>query len=260
MRKIGLNEIHDILYDILCDIDDFCSASGIRWSLGYGTLLGAVRYGDFIPWDDDADIIMPREDFDRFVATYKGKYECILDTRRKDVYYVAGVAKVHDPSTDKFRSAESRHKYISHYGVSVDIFAFDPVPDDPKEYEAFMKKAIHYHRRLLYRSRKSGSPLLMLSSHIHSTDWWLKRCDELAHSCNPKECRRIGIILGSRTLKNVHPKDFFSHIKPIALRGRSFPGPENPAAYLTQIYGAGYMTPPPENERLGHGGEVWALE
>lgn len=257
MRQIGIDEVHDILFDILCDIDDFCRASGLRWALGYGTLLGAIRYGDFIPWDDDADIVMPREDFDRFVATYNGKYECILNTRREDVFYVAGVAKVHDPRTDKF--VASRRKYICHYGVSVDIFALDPVPDDTAQYQALMKEAIHCHRRLLYRSRKSGSPLLLLSAWSHSLDWWMERCNSLARSCKPEECSRIGIILGSRTARNVHPKDFFDHLEPVKLRGRAFPAPADTGAYLTQMYGPDYIVPPPESERVGHGGEVWML-
>ena len=258
MRKIGIDEVHDILFDILCDIDNFCRENGLRWAMGYGTVLGAVRYGDFIPWDDDADIVMPREDFDRFVATYKGKYECILNTRRDDVFYVAGVAKVHDPSTDKF--VASRSKYICHYGVSVDIFALDPVPDDQTEYNALVRKTIHAHRRLLYRSRRTGSPILLLDSHFHSLDWWYKRCDRLARSCRPEDCSRIAILLGTRSARNIHPKDFFEHLKPLKLRGREFPAPEDTDSYLRQMYGPSYMTPPPENERDGHGGEVWKLE
>lgn len=62
MKEIGIDEVHDILYRIMVDVDGFCRREGIRYSLAYGTLLGAVRSGDFIPWDDDADIIMPRAD------------------------------------------------------------------------------------------------------------------------------------------------------------------------------------------------------
>ncbi len=260
MRKIGIDEVHDILFDILCDIDNFCRENGLRWAMGYGTVLGAIRYGDFIPWDDDADIVMPRDDFDRFVATYNGKYECIFNTRREDVFYVSGVAKVHDPHTDKFLAKSSRRKFLSHYGVSVDVFPLDPVPDDPEAYATLMKEAIHCHRRLLYRSRKTGSPFLLAGAWIHSLDWWFDRCDKLARSREAEECSRIGIILGSRTPRNVHPKDFFEHLKPLKLRDRSFPAPEDTDAYLTQMYGPDYMTPPPENERVGHGGEVWKLE
>lgn len=257
MKLLGIEEVHDILYDILCDVDDFCRREGIRYYIGYGTLLGAVRYGDFIPWDDDADIVMPREDFDRFTATYKGRYECILNTQRDDVFYVSGVAKVHDPATDKFLA--SKRKYRSHYGVSLDIFALDPVPDGQEEFEALLKEAIHCHRRLLYRCRKSGSPLLLAEAYMHSLDWWWKRCDSIARSCKAADCSRVGVILGARSTRNVHPKDFISHLRDIRFRDRLFPAPEDTDSYLSQIYGPTYMTPPPESERVGHGGVVYRL-
>ena len=81
MQTLTLPDIHATLLEILKDIDAFCRREGICYALGYGTLLGAVRYGDFIPWDDDADLIMPRADFDRFVASYPsdGRFHCLLD-------------------------------------------------------------------------------------------------------------------------------------------------------------------------------------
>ena len=71
MRQIGdLREIQLRLLDILTDVDRFCRSEGLRYSIAYGTLLGAVRHKGFIPWDDDVDILMPRPDFERFIASY----------------------------------------------------------------------------------------------------------------------------------------------------------------------------------------------
>lgn len=257
MKLLDLNEIHDILYSILCEVDDFCKKEGIRYCIGYGTLLGAVRYGDFIPWDDDVDIIMPRKDFDRFVASYRGRYECILNTQRKDVFYVSGYAKVHDPSTDKF--ATRRNQYLSRYGVSVDVFPFDPVPDGDMACEAHMKRAGHYHRRLRYRSSNTGSPLLLLQSRLHGIDWWFNKCQEVARSLREDDCSRIGVLLGPESARDIQAKDFFTRLKEIRLRGRMFPCPGNVDAYLTQRYGPSYIVPPPENERTGHGCDVYQI-
>ena len=257
MRIIGLDEIHDILYSILCDVDEFCRREGIHYSIGYGTLLGAVRYGDFIPWDDDVDIIMPRPDFDRFVSTYKGKYECLLNTRRDDVHYVSGYAKVHDSGTDKY--VDRRKSFYSRYGVSVDVFPMDPVPDDDAACTALMKKVSHIHRRLAYRSRKSGSPMLLLYSRLHSTDWWWKKLNTTLRSCKAEECSRIAVMVGPESARNIQAKDFFGNLKEIRLREHSFPCPGNIEAYLTQLYGPTFMTPPPENERTGHGCVVYQI-
>lgn len=68
MKKIALSlkEHQDILYELLYVLDDFCNDNRIRYFLGYGTLLGAVRHHGIIPWDDDADIMMEREEYERF--------------------------------------------------------------------------------------------------------------------------------------------------------------------------------------------------
>ena len=81
MRELKLEEIQGILLDIMTDIDSFCRENNIRYIISSGTLLGAVRHKGFIPWDDDADMFMPREDFDRFVKIYKGrKYHLLYNT------------------------------------------------------------------------------------------------------------------------------------------------------------------------------------
>ena len=65
MKQLSHKEIQSRLAEILVVVDEFCKSEGIRYSMAYGTLLGAVRHKGFIPWDDDIDILMPRPDFDR---------------------------------------------------------------------------------------------------------------------------------------------------------------------------------------------------
>ena len=68
MKEIeNIQDIHSILLDSLCYFDSFCKSKGLKYFLGNGTLLGAAKYGGFVPWDDDADILMPREDYDKLV-------------------------------------------------------------------------------------------------------------------------------------------------------------------------------------------------
>ena len=62
MKVMSLQEQHSCALEILKDIDAFCRKNGIRYSIAYGTLLGAVRHKGFITWDDDMDLLMQRED------------------------------------------------------------------------------------------------------------------------------------------------------------------------------------------------------
>lgn len=260
MQVLTLPDIHAGLLEILKDIDAFCRREGITYALGYGTLLGAVRYGDFIPWDDDADLIMPRKDFDRFVATYPrdGRFHCLLNTVNDTEYYVSGFAKVHDPSTQKY-IGNKKVKY--RYGISVDIFPLDPLPEDPEERHSLIKRAMHCHRRLRYTCKcfPYGSPLLMLEAHLRGRRYWWKKCMEAVHSVAPDSTSLYGVMMGATSFRNVHPKTLLDNPSEIVLAGHSFLCPADTNAYLTQIYGPDYITPPPESERTGHGGTVYRI-
>ena len=66
MGSLSLEEIKKVELDALCELDRVCKAHGLSYFLAYGTLLGALRHQGFIPWDDDIDVHMPREDYERF--------------------------------------------------------------------------------------------------------------------------------------------------------------------------------------------------
>lgn len=260
MQTLTLPDIHATLLEILKDIDVFCRREGIVYGLGYGTLLGAVRYGDFIPWDDDADLIMPRADFDRFVASYPsdGRFHCLLDNTGPAEYYVSGFAKVHDPSTEKY-IGNKKVKY--RYGISVDIFPLDPLPEDPVAQHALIKRAMHYHRRLRCTCKRFpyGSPFLMLAANLRGRNYWRKKCMETVRSVPPERTSLCGVLLGATSFRNIHPRTLLDTPGEISLAGYKFLCPADTDGYLTQLYGPDYIIPPPEFQRVGHGGSVYRL-
>ena len=79
--KLTLDEIKSIELNILSYVASLCEKHNLRYFLSYGTLIGAIRHKGFNPWDDDIDIAMPRDDYNRLLDIMrceKGKYECLI--------------------------------------------------------------------------------------------------------------------------------------------------------------------------------------
>lgn len=127
MKKITIEEAKKIELDILSYIDDFCKKNNIEYFINYGTLIGAVRHKGFIPWDDDIDISMTRENYDKFIEYYKNdksKYKLLaLETNK---HYFNNFAKIVD-STTRIDNTRIYKSYPS--GIFIDIFPMDSFAD-----------------------------------------------------------------------------------------------------------------------------------
>lgn len=153
MKEIDLEESKLIQMDILKSIDFFCRNNDIHYSLAAGSAIGAIRHKGFIPWDDDIDIIMMREDYNRFLSSYKGgRYNLLHYTTNAswDCYF----ACVEHPKTVAFWGKSKR----STRGVWVSIFPVDYVPEDDRELELLVDKVQNYtYKNPLLRLKKSIS-------------------------------------------------------------------------------------------------------
>ena len=111
MKELTLKEIQQYGLDVLLHVHEFCVAHDIPYSLAYGTLIGAVRHKGFIPWDDDIDIIMTRENFDRFLRVYQSSGDFLLVSPNDKKSYLA-FARVCDMKNSEIvtRSPWSKYK------------------------------------------------------------------------------------------------------------------------------------------------------
>lgn len=127
MRKINDKTLRDLEFDILKDVASFCEDNKLRYYLCGGTLLGCVRHGGFIPWDDDIDIIMPRPDYIKFMKSYnlrKSNYR--VNSLFTNPNFDSTFAEVEDIRTLKIYNG---FKQEQQRGVNIDVFPTDGSPN-----------------------------------------------------------------------------------------------------------------------------------
>lgn len=277
LRKLQLAE-----YDLMCRMAEVCEAQGFRYYLLGGTLLGAVRHGGFIPWDDDIDVCLPRPDYERFLAYVSEHPESLRregETCKIDVLsiytkndYRQGMAKITTDSihivnrsadADRYEeawidlipldgfpsggAAAAFHKVrLTWWKVMDAMTEFDYVVDTKRDRGAVGNLALRVLRGLSRVLRPYGDDFNKV----------LRKWDEALKRYNYEDCELELNLFAARGFSEIFSKDDLGKGTPIRFEGRDFMAPDNTPAVLTQIYGPDYMTPPPENNRNWHNSEV----
>lgn len=126
MENKGLHLLHAKLLEMINDLDEFCKEHNIDYVLCDGNVIGAVRHKGFIPWDDDIDIQMTRDNYDKFLACYEDNDKYSL--QKDNVDYPLQFSKLRANNTSFIEDIPYRKKYQNiHQGVFVDIFPVDKV-------------------------------------------------------------------------------------------------------------------------------------
>lgn len=260
MRKIeDIHELRQIQIGILDEVHSFCEAHGLRYFLSSGTLIGAVRHKGYIPWDDDIDIYMPREDYEAFLNTYhdkSGRFKAINPRLESDYYYT--FAKVVDLRTKMIETETEGYEI----GVYMDIFPVDYVTDDLQERERVFKL-----KKLLYKIRRckisNANPLRSRLAY-----WCYKSLPVSAHYVF-RLIQRL-IVLGKPThtvcnmteagpkIKGCFPAEDIASSVDIEFEGKLYKTMVGYKDYLERTYGD-YMTLPPVEQRVTHQFEAYWL-
>ena len=259
MKKLNTKEIHAVLLGILKDIDSFCTANGIVYSVCGGTLLGAVRHKGFIPWDEDVDIVMDRSNFERFKASYGNERYGIVPHEKVagNPDYNGGIhIKVQDKRT--FIN-EGPNAGIYHYGLFVDVFPMDGLPEDKETRNRFLREANHIRRRISLRQRplfnydgKSFDPFLAkVQAKLHSLKYWQDKFQALTSTYPYEGSKYVGCVCGIYGIREAFPAEMFKNYIRLPFEDITVSAIAEWDKYLTQFYGD-YMTPPPEKNRVDH--------
>lgn len=255
--KQGLSneEIKKVGLGILSDVADFCEKNGIEYCLVCGTALGAVRHNGFIPWDDDIDIGMPREDYERFLESYRSENYRLCDTRF-DRKYPYAFAKVCDNQTVLLENIADP----CDMGVYIDVFPIDGLPEDEALRRQHIKR-IDWDMRLIAWKRiswdkKVGAVHKIIQVLAKSILYVIpmrvlvRKLDNDVKRYPYAKSRYVGHMVTKAIWgSDVKPREMFENPVAHVFEDREFRVPGQVNAYLRQEYGD-YMQLPPEDKRV----------
>lgn len=250
--RLSDEEVRQDQLHILDCIDEFCRKNSIPYSLSSGSLIGAVRHKGFIPWDDDIDILMPRKDYERFLASFNGTYKNIetVDYISDPDYYLP-YAKVMDMGTQIVTGGNR----IFCYGIFVDVFPVDGHPDadaTPDYYKSFMdlydklRKSCPLHK---YTTNPLVAVKFMVRNLFYRNNRQAASKMEAILRDYPLESSKYaGEATASPFMKAMLDKDVFTSLTDLTFEGRRISCLKDYDTYLAVHYG-NYLQFPPEKER-----------
>lgn len=261
MRKISnLKEIQQRCLEILKYINNVCKENDIKYSLCAGTALGAIRHKGFIPWDDDIDIMMTRENYDKFIqimdSTQNANYKCLHFGKDFPNYFYR-FAKVVDLHTYVEEENFPRHKDM---GLFVDIFPVDAIPEEMavERTKKYAQMGVLHYIAASKKFVKSDKGLFrsilkfFIWSFYKIVGWkhLVKKSEKFLREYKIADCKYAGVY-DEYEDREIMPKEIFDNLIEIDFEDTKFSLIENYDYYLTKLYGD-YMTPPPEDKRQQH--------
>lgn len=252
-RNIEVEELKQIQLDILNFVDVFCKKNNLRYFLAYGTLLGAVRHKGYIPWDDDIDILMFREDYEKFVMTFKDSRYKVFATEVNPKYPYP-FAKVGDTKT----YFEEEIKDVIDTGVNIDVFPLDYLPEDKVQSITKRRNILQkiWIAKRLPRLKRRGflkNAVLAISQSllaVFPVRFIVKKMEDNAQKYNLKESSVCGNIAYGYD-PDVYPSSDFKEVIELPFEQYMFPCPKEYDNVLTVMYGD-YMKLPPKEKQVSH--------
>ncbi len=258
-RETSLADVHKVLLEMMKTLTAVFENHGLRYALYCGTLLGAIRHGGFIPWDDDADIVMPLKDYRRFlrIAAKELPEDYVLQTPENSVTYINPWAKVYKAGTTML--LRSRAVYNMNWGLSVDIY---PMIGGPSA--SWLRSA----QQFLIKVARG----LLAADYLHATGYSereyvsaIKRIRRIPRPIRravarfllrltmqpPERSRRIGSI-DSADFCLKYDRAWWDRTTTAVFEDAEFVIPAEYDRVLAVMYGD-YMTPPPKALQYSHG-------
>ncbi|MDO5760864.1 MAG: LicD family protein [Bacteroidota bacterium] len=260
-----IRQIQLLQVDMISELDRVCQKHNINYVLYGGTMLGAVRHKGYIPWDDDADIAMLREDYEKFrkVANELDEKICIFQDTQTDKYYRWGYAKLRRVGTKFVRLGQEHLK--SNNGIFIDIFPLDDIPkclffQMLQDFYCYILRKISWSE--VGKVQKKGFKKIWFKLLNKIPMSFVLKCQEPLHKKSNNKSKNkvtcllfpsLGKLYYKSPLKERYgmPKQWFLERKQYDFEGKKFWGIKDYDAFLKYEYGD-YMTLPPKEKRKTH--------
>ena len=276
MKEISLEEMQSIELNILVDFTNYCDKQGLVYFLCGGTLIGAIRHKGFIPWDDDVDIMMPREDYLKALKGYTHPYYK-QDSVSIDSNSTIRYARINDIRT--VLKTNQKEKYPE--SIFIDVFPMDGFPEETWRQKLFLgiqQLLIACHLATLldykvsnrYADRKAGFAdwrkyLRTLVKYIMiatlgqtSPSFWARLIDQRASRESYAGHQYVGVaVSGPHGLKEIMPSSLFQESITVDFEKAKLSAPRGYDEYLTKLYGDYRKMPPQEQRKSHHDFQAW---
>lgn len=257
-----IEKLHAAELEIMDAIASVCAKLNLKYVIFAGSLLGAIRHQGFIPWDDDIDVIMPREDYDIFVKEAQNHMESkfIVQHYSTEPKTNALWAKVRNKNT-VFIEDENQDYDICH-GIFVDVFPFDKIKTGKRSYKTEFRKrnrynkicgcySQHYIDSIIRPCKRAVAKIIKkficdkkpIGAFVAKEDMRRKRLNKTGDDCYPIH------FFEDRGTLTYH--QLFDSID-MKFEDRVYKGPKNYELCLKKMYGENYMQLPPEEKRITH--------
>ena len=254
-KKLDIDEIKEVELGVMDYIHNICKEKGINYSLAYGSLLGGVRHRGFIPWDDDLDIALKRDQYDKL-------YQTILEDNNS-IYKVVSWENDSRYPYPFYRVYDSRTVYENNYiqngielGICVDVFPFDDYKDVNKE----ITKLDMYRRLSVYtlygiRNKEAGIKnivryLMLVVFRLTRVKTWNKKLNDCSRV--PVDGEYIDYLMESKKYSTKIDAKALDGVIECKFEDRVYNIPKDYDHILTTIYGSDYMEIPPLEKRIQH--------
>lgn len=258
---LPLRDLQLLQLETMKSIHCVCVKHGIRYYLIAGSLLGAVRHGGFIPWDDDIDIAMMRSDYEHFKKVFTTEFSTdkyFLQDYTTDPYHLPALMRLCIKGTILDNPSESHHKNCKN--TYIDIFPLDNIPDSEemrKKHSKNLKRIDRLMELKRYHIYPQNSILDIFLKRLISAILCILpirqlrkvRIKEMTKYDNEHTCSVCSTVSQYSYAKQSFKREIFGTPRLYKFEDTEFYGPEKEEEYLHHLYGANYMQIPPENKR-----------